>query len=465
MTKEDTSIPGMRRVPIVKGVPIFDHYYRFRTAPLEFMQSLPSCGDLVRIWIGPRLAYVPCTPKLVNQVLMDSTTFDKGGPIYDRAMRLMGKGLGTSQHELHRGQRLHLQPAFHKNNLPAYSELVMDAIAAEIRDWQGGELIDAYEEAYRIAVTTTGHFLFSTNVTNEIADDLRISLRTFMSGVFKRATAPLGLLSRLPTRDNRVFEGAGEHVQHVIRRIIAEYRQQDFQNDDVMSLLLQLRAENGELLSEQELLDHVVTLFVGGIENTSATLSNALLMIAQHPDVQRRLQDEIDSTLERGSPKWDDIARLPVTNQIVTETLRLYPTVWITTRITTRTADLDGHTIPKGAIVIVSPYLIHRRADLFEEPDSFDLLRWNRDAGTVLPRGSLIPFLAGARKCIADSFAIAEITLAIATIVADWHLSPASHGGLEPLTTGMIRLQPPSIRLSRRPLRPVLMEPNTSSPS
>lgn len=199
---------------------------------------------------------------------------------------------------------------------------------------------------------------------------------------------------------------------------------------DLLSALLAARdPTEGQGLSDSEIVDQVSTFFLAGSETTANALAWAICLLADHPDVEQRLQAEVDVVLGGKAARFDDLPKLGFTSRAVTETLRMYPPGWLLARTTTTDTHLGEHPIPAGTILLYSPYLLHHLPDLYPDHDRFDPDRWIEGQHAPPPREAFIPFAAGARKCIGDTFAVTEATLVLATVAARWHLQllPSRH--------------------------------------
>jgi pentalenene oxygenase len=177
-------------------------------------------------------------------------------------------------------------------------------------------------------------------------------------------------------------------------------------------------------MSDQQIHDEVLTIMAAGVDTTMGTLSWAFYVLGARPDIEKRIHAEVDDILDGRTAGLDDIPRLHYLGRVIQEVLRVYPPAWILTRRTVTDVDLGGHHLPAGADVFFSPYALHHDPRLFTEPDTIDPDRWLPTQANDIRRGTCIPFGSGARKCIGESFAIAETTLALATITSHWRLRP-----------------------------------------
>ncbi|MFM9610747.1 cytochrome P450 [Streptomyces niveiscabiei] len=442
----------VRVAPAPGALPVLGHALPLGRHPLDFLASLPAHGDLVRIKLGPVPFHVLCDPDLVHQVLVDDRTYDKGGAIFDLVRTVAGNGLATCPHRDHRRQRRLLQPAFHRERLPGYAKVMSSEITAMLQGWTEGRELDVLATMNELTANLATRTLFAAELDDETFQELRQCMHDMLTGMMRRMLLPWPVLNRLPTPGNRRFARARSRLRQYVAQLTDDYRRAGVDHGDLLSILLAVRDDDGNALTEDELHDQVFTFYLGGSETTAPLLSWALYLLGQHPHVREELHTEVDTVLAGRVAGHDDIPRLDVTRRVVMETLRLYPPGWLFTRVTTKAAELAGHRLPAGSIVIYSPHIVHHRADLFPEPERFDPDRWREGEGRP-PRGVFTPFGSGARKCIGEVFALTEATLALASITARWQLDPlpGAHTRMTPRLSSTPRSLPMSLR--ERPVR------------
>lgn len=375
---------------------------------------------MVRIGIGRLCAYVVCTPELTHQVLFNPSVFDKGGPLFERVREATGNGVLVCPYRDHRRQRRLLQPAFRRSRLAGYAAVMSQEIAAVTCSWRDGAVIDAAAAVQAITQRVAARTMFAVPLPGDVLARLDRAMTEVVRGMSRRVLVPAAL-ENVPGLGKRRFERAYGEVRAITDRFVTEYRRNGVDHGDLLSMMLAAR-EDGRSLSEPEISDQAITMFGAGFETSAAALGWALSLVSRHPGVQQKLGLEADAVLGGRVATWDDLDALEYTRRIVTETLRLYPPGWLLTRTATVDTDLGGHPIPAGATVIYSPYLLHRRPEVFAEPERFDPDRWTRDFESGLPRGAFLPFGDGTRQCIAATFAMTEATLALASIAARWRL-------------------------------------------
>ncbi|MGW0998670.1 cytochrome P450 [Streptomyces sp. NPDC002520] len=432
------------------ALPLLGHTLPLLRDPLSFLTALPAIGDLVQVRLGPWRAYVVCSPRLVHQLLVDDRTFDKGGPLIDRAREALGAGVATCPHGQHRRQRRLNQPAFHRGRMPGYAAQMTKHLADLTDSWREGQTVDVLsaleETAVRILIATmfTGAALSDEDLTEMLRDVMGIS-----RGVFRKMLMP-SMLAKLPVLGNREFDKSHAHLRHLAKKTIAHHRKSGSDHGDLLSALVAAQDPDshgsGAYLSDDELTDTIISYFFAGAETSASLAAWALYFTATHPEIEEQLHAEVDRVLGGSPATYADLPQLDVTSRIITETLRIRPPAWIFTRTTTKEAELGRYRVPVGTTVLYSQYLVHHRPDVFQDPDHFDPDRWRHDRSDPPPPGAFVPFATGARKCIGDTFTTTEAVLALATIAARWNLRPSPGTKIRTAPGGLV-LRPAGLRM------------------
>ncbi|WP_029892666.1 cytochrome P450 [Nocardia brasiliensis] len=439
-------------VPIVtapQGLPGLGHLVPLLRDPLDFLSSLPRYGDLVRIGIGPFTAVVVCDPELLRHMLRHDRIFDKGGPFIERTREVVGDGLGTCPYSQHRRLRRLLQPAFHPTRIAGYASVMTPRIAQLVESWQDGQTVDFIRQLHALTSGITAATLLTESVPKPTLDQMIKDADVIFDCMVRRAFMPSPLL-RLPIVGNRAYLHAITNLRGTLAQLIDARRDAGVDKGDLLSALITSRDDRGGKLSDIEIIDQVITFFLGGTQTTANTVGWALSMLNQHPDVAERFHTEVDSILKGRPASYEDLPRLPVTTRIVIETLRLWPTLWFLTRTITTDTELGEYVLPAGTNIFYSAYIIHHRADLYPDPDRFDPDRWDPAITNTPPHRVFFSFGDGARKCIADTFALTMATMILATIGARWQVHPISGNDNRPALSSVLRPRKLCMRVTAR---------------
>ncbi|MFI1289441.1 cytochrome P450 [Streptomyces sp. NPDC020792] len=425
------SAPGPQEPPVAGGgVPLLGHGLKLVRDPLAFMSQLRDHGDVVRLKLGPKTVYAVTTPALTGAVAL-SPDYIISGPLWESLEGLVGKeGVATSNGALHRRQRRTIQPAFRLDAIPAYGPVMEEEAHALTERWRPGETIDCASEAFRIAVRIAARCLLRGRYMDECADRLCDALATVFRGMYQRMVVPLGPLYRLPLPANREFNRALADLHLLVDEIIAERRASGRNPDDLLTALLTAKDDNGEPIGEQEIHDQVVAIVTPGSETVGATIMWLLRVLAIHPEHGDRIRAEVESVTGGRPVGFDDVRRLTHTNNVIVETMRLRPAVWVLTRRAVTETELGGYRIPAGADIIYSPYAVQRDRRSYPDNLEFDPDRWLPERAKDVPKYAMSPFGVGNRKCPSDHFSMALLSLFTAAVATKFRFEevPGSDG-------------------------------------
>ncbi|HEV3471216.1 MAG TPA: cytochrome P450 [Pyrinomonadaceae bacterium] len=397
----------------------------FRRDPLTFLARLArEHGDVARFRIGPQRAFLLSHPDLVRDLLVTHQERFHKGRALQRARRLLGRGLLTSEGDFHRRQRRLAQPAFHRQRINSYAATMVEYAERTSGRWRDGQTLDISQEMMRLTLAVVGKTLFDADVETE-ADEVGEALTEVME-LFGYLMLPYSeLLEHLPLPASRRFRRARARLDSVIYRIIEDRRRAAGDRGDLLSMLLLAVDEEGDRtgMTNEQLRDEVMTLFLAGHETTANLLSWAWFLLAQHPEAERRLHEELDAVLAGGrAPSADDTAALRYTEMVVAETMRLYPPAWTLGRLAVADHEAAGYHIPRGSLVLASQYVCHRDPRYFPDPERFDPERFTPEAKASRPQFSYFPFGGGVRRCIGEGFAWTEATLILAALARRWRV-------------------------------------------
>lgn len=400
--------------------------FAFRRDPLKFLTHMARAyGDVSRFRVGPQTFYFLNHPDLIRDVLVTHHERFHKGRALQRAKRLLGEGLLTSEGEHWRRQRRLAQPAFHRQRLQGYGRVMVDYAERASERWRDGEALDISQEMMRLTLSIVGKTLFDADVERD-ASEVGGALSEIMD-LFGYLMLPFAeLMEKVPILPPvRRFNRARARLDGVVYRIIDERRRGGEDRGDLLSMLLLAEDEEGDRtgMSNEQVRDEAMTLFLAGHETTANLLAWTWYLLAQNPEAERRLHAEIDAALEGGrAPTVDDLPRLRYTEMVVSEVMRLYPPAWAVGRRAVAEHEAGGFVVPAGSLILVSQYVVHRDPRFWPDPGRFDPERWTPEARSSRPQFAYFPFGGGPRRCVGEAFAWMEATLILATLASRWRM-------------------------------------------
>jgi cytochrome P450 len=434
--------------PGPKNPPLVGHLRAFRSNPLSFLiKAAREHGDLVYFRVGSQRMYLVNHPDYLREILVTHQNNFLKSRALQRAKVLLGEGLLTSEGQHHLRQRRLVQPAFHRERLAGYAS-AMTETAVRIRErWQAGATMDVSVEMARLTLSVVAKTLFSADVESE-APEIGKALTAALE-MFQLLVMPFSeFLVKLPLPSVRRFEKARATLDTTIYKLIRERRNSGVDTGDLLSMLLLAQDEEhgegtkgGGGMSDKQVRDEALTLFLAGHETTANALSWTWYLLSQHPEVERRLHQEIDAVLGGRAPELADLPQLRYAEMVFSEALRLYPPAWAIGRMVKAPFELGGMEIPAKSICILSPYLVQRDARWFPEPEKFDPERWAPEARDARPKFAYSPFGGGARVCIGERFAWMEGVIVMSAIAQKWRLRLEPGQRVEPLPLITLRIK------------------------
>jgi cytochrome P450 len=390
--------------------------------PLRFFSELAhTYGDVSRVRMAGESLVLLNHPRFAKDVFVTNQRFFHKGRGLERARRLLGEGLLTSEDAVHLRQRRLMQPAFHRDRIAAYAS-VMTAYADRVQSgWTDGATIDVAEEMMRLTLGVVGKTLFGADVESQ-AGSVGRALTAVLDSFWTTMLPFFDVLEHLPLPVFRRSRRARAELDAIIYGMIAERRRSPGDRGDLLSMLLMAQDEEagGRGMSDRQVRDEAMTLFLAGHETTANALSWTWFLLGRAPHVEARLHEEVDSVLGGRLPTIDDLPKLAFVEQVITESMRLYPPAWIIGRRALADYAADNYIIPARSVVVISPYLIHHDERFFPEPDRFLPERWTPEFRALLPPFAYLPFGGGARRCIGESFAWMELILVASAIAQKW---------------------------------------------
>ncbi len=426
--------------PGPKGEPFLGNAKDFVDEPLAYLQqAAKDHGDVMLIRLGFVKIFVLSHPDYIEQVLVNNAKNYTKSKFTQRKKSLFGNGLIFSEGSFWLRQRRLMQPAFHYKQIAYYSETMVSLTQRMLTQWTNGQQISIHDQMMQLSLEIVVKNLFSTDNTGD-AEEVGAALNTIVDQVSSAAVSPLALLPDwLPTPDNLRYNRALAKIDRIIQKIIQEHRQHTEAGLDLLSMLLQAEDEDGSHLTDKQLRDEVINLYIAGHETTALALTYSWLLLAQNPVAEATLHSELDHALQGRTPTMADLSNLPYTEQIVTEALRLYPPVWGIFRDSKDTDQIGGYTVPPKTIIMLPTWNLHHDPRFFEDPMQFRPERWQKDQKHSIPRYAYFPFGGGQRLCIGNIFAMVEARLMLATIAQNWCFSLLPDPPLELVPTMTVR--------------------------
>ncbi|HUD47121.1 MAG TPA: cytochrome P450 [Candidatus Baltobacteraceae bacterium] len=426
--------------PGLKGDPIFGCMRQYIRDPLGFVaDAARDYGSVVCFPFLWRKVYLLSGPADIEAVLMTNhANFIKTALLRTPGVqRVMGNGLVTSDGEFWRRQRRLAQPAFHHARIAAYSNVAVQFAHELLQGWRNLAVVDLRKEMMKLTLGIVAKTLFNADTKgeeNEIGQSLDTCIRLFatqwtLRGIF---------MQRFPTPDRRRLFSAAEKLDRAVYRIIAEHRKMG-DTGDLLSLLVAAQDEDGSQMTDEQLRDEAMTLFLAGHETTAITLSWIWVLLMKSPEVEAKLHDELRALLDGRLPAFEDVTKLRYTEQIVKEAMRLYPPIWAIARQSLNEFNAGGYRIPGGSEIIISQWVNHRNPAYFDNPDKFQPERWTEAFTKQLPKYAYFPFSAGPRNCIGSGFAMMEGILILATMAQSISLRRVSTNFVRPFPSITLR--------------------------
>ena len=431
-----TLAPDVKDVPGPTSWLPGGNFLAFRRNPLTFFTNTArTYGDVARISFGSQPAYLVSHPEFIEDILVTSAKKFMKGIALQRAKKLLGEGLLTSEGQLHLRQRRTIQPLFHRQQVQRFA-------AAMVRHglrWRDtitdGATIDVTAEMGGLTLAIVGETLFSTNVQRD-ADEVREALTDAVASFAYAVLPGIELFERLPIGPFVKVRKARARLDRIIHRVIAERRANPHAAHDLIAMLLAARdpenpSEPG--MSDQQIRDEAMTIFLAGYETTANAMAWTWHLLGLAPHVEEKLHDELARVLGQRAPTVDDVPRLDYTRSVLAESMRVYPPAWTMGRRAVEPHQIGGYEIEKDALVLTSQWVVHHDPRWWPDPLAFRPERWLPEARR--PKYAYFPFGGGSRLCIGESFAWTEAILLLAAIAQRWSFSPVSPPTPEPRIT------------------------------
>ena len=415
---------SVTRPPGPKGLPILGCLVDLRRRPLDFMLDGARYGDVAYArlpFVGG--AYVLNHPDHIGRVLVDNAKGFVKSADYVVLKQLLGEGLVTSEGELHKRQRRLIAPAFHRARISTYADIMTGYGLRMCERWQPGAMLDIHREMTQVTLAVVSKTLLDADVDSAEASAVSDAVTMLMPLIDN----PILILSPTLFRwmpGHRSYRKALEQLDSTVYRIVAEHRRTGDDRGDLLSMLLAARDEEdaGGRMSDQQVRDEVMTIFLAGHETTANALTWTFYLLSQNPEAEARIHVELDVVLGGRRPTLDDLPRLTYTAMVLNESLRMYPPVWAIGRRALSDVEVGGWVIPAGSNIALSQWAMHHDARYYLDPWVFRPERWLPGERDKRPEFAFFPFGGGPRICIGESFARMEAALLIAAIAQNWRL-------------------------------------------
>ncbi|WP_245805789.1 cytochrome P450 [Bacillus alkalicellulosilyticus] len=394
------------------------HLHSFQSNPLAFLSAMEEQhGDIAPFRFGPfQRVYLVSNPDLIKEVLVTKQELFVKSQDLKALKPLIGEGLLTSEKDFHLQQRRLIQPSYRKSHITHYAQDMIATTSNYISNWKDIEERNLTNDMMNITLGIISKTMFSLPF-----DEGNAVIGEPMEAVMKlgirrmRSLLPLPLL--IPTKNNRRFKQAIKELDQVLYHLIEKRRKESVKHKDVLGILMEARdEEKGTGMSDIQLRNEMMTIFLAGHETTANALSWAFYLLSKHPDIQEKLHQELDTVIGQGHLTPSHFQSLPYTQNIISETMRLYPPAYVIGRKADTAVTIGDHPFKKGDMVLISPYVMHRKSSFFENPNEFIPERFEHAFIKSLPTFAYFPFGGGPRVCIGNHFAMMEAVLVLATI-------------------------------------------------
>jgi cytochrome P450 len=433
-------MPAIDALPRAPSIPVLGSIPAYFRDPLAFFLEAGRRGSVVDLRFPTGRAFHIGDPADIEYVVVTSNkSLVKDATLRD-LRRVLGDGLLTSEGEFWRRQRRLAQPAFHRDRLRTYAAQMVASTDLALRGFRQGEERDVHRDLMRLTLDIVTRTLFGSDI-----GDGATAMGDLMEATTERYESVLPLIfpaiDRLPIPRNLRLKNGLRRADAVIHRIIGERQRAngDSPRDDLLSMLLGARDEDGSRMTDAQVRDEVITMVLAGHETTANAVSWAFFLLSQNPAIDDRLGAELASVLGGRLPTLDDLPRLPYVEQVVQETLRLYPPAWAFGREVIEPFELRGIRFPAGAQLFFSQWVVHRDPRRFPDPEAFRPERWGNGFAKTLPRFAYFPFGGGPRACIGNAFALMEAAFILATMAQRFRFALAPGQRVKPQASITLR--------------------------
>jgi cytochrome P450 len=424
--------------PGPKSKPLVGNLLEFCREPLNFLSNLQQqYGKASMFLFGRTKMILFTTPQAARYVLVENSRNFPTRNAAPEVEMLLGNGLLVSEGDFYQRQRRLVLPAFHRKRVESYRDIIVMHTEQMLKGWQLKKQVDMLEEMQHLALGIVTSALFNVDLTQEssVLSALLENVRKYLN---RRRFSPLSFHARrinLPFTTYGRFVRAKALLDKTIYDVVANRRALEEDTGDIVSMLLAAQDEDGSTLTDTQIRDEIMTILAAGHVTTADSLAWTFYLLSQHPLESKRLLAELSSILNGRAPRVEDLTRLPYLEMVIKESMRLFPPVWTMVRRAVDDYELEGYRLPAGSLVLLSPWVFHRMAEYFNEPERFRPERFDPERGERHQPFTYLPFGAGSRICIGSTFAMMELTLIVATVLQHYHPRLVANYPVEPAAT------------------------------
>lgn len=423
--------------PGPKGNVLLNKNFDLKNGLLEYLeQDVKNYPKISRGKVGPFWYVNVSEPDYIEHIFTNREIYIKGRD-NDNLKFLLGNGLLTNKGDFWMKQRRLMQPIFHKQRLQGFVQKISESTNNMLREWEGSKQVDVHAAMTKVTLDIVGQTLMSANLSGDFKK-VSDAVGVVMEGMIARTRSFVRLPYWLPTQRNIAMKKNRAVLDETIRDIINSRRADTKQYDDLLTMLLEVEdADTAERMTDDQLRDEVITIFLAGHETTANALAFTFYLLARHPEARERIAKEVKDVIGDNELSYEQLNKLEYTTMVIKEAMRLYPPAWGIVRQAAQDDVIGDFKITKGDTIVLSPYAVQRSERIWPEPTKFDPERFSAERGKAIHRYAWFPFGGGARLCIGNNFAMMEMQIIVALLCSKYKLTLPDNFKLElePLVT------------------------------